>query len=137
MPEKSPQKLAEEYLDTYKIHPLFEHLSTLVLYHRPADPHQFLIEELTKMRESAKINITIPHLFSTEDIRTMFGMFDMLNTGTISRLQYKEATISMGLPFVEPPDHIDRLNVVIFTELIKQAIALHQQSLLSTPAFSS
>eukprot|EP00736_Rhodelphis_marinus_P011559 Rmarinus@m.7493 len=128
--KKSPEELAQEYIKDNHIQHLFEHLGTALMYRRPNNPHEFLIEELIKLRESSKIGITVPYIFNSEDIRTMFRMFDMLETGTISRHQYREALVCLGVPYVDPPQDMEAINLFTFQELIKQAIAEHQRILL-------
>jgi hypothetical protein len=46
-----PKKEAVAYLEEKRIHSLFELLLSKIMFHKPEDPQEFLLEELTRIHE--------------------------------------------------------------------------------------
>merc|ERR1712167_138015 len=63
--------LCRKYLADKKIAPLLERLSAAVLFHRPEHPREFVLEQLRKIKSGEET------LYSDEDLKVMFGMFDL------------------------------------------------------------
>lgn len=49
---KDPKVRAELYMASHGIKELFEGLGTLLLYHRPANPREFLVQQLGELRKA-------------------------------------------------------------------------------------
>lgn len=85
-----PRAEAREYLESTGCLDLFQELGTLLMYHKPADPRAFLIEQLKRLQETQKTETLGSSIFTEIDVRTMFGMFDPTRKGKITRDQCKQ-----------------------------------------------
>jgi len=50
-PVEDPYNKAISYLEKHNILQIFQHLTSDVIYHRPTDPLDYLIQEVQKMKE--------------------------------------------------------------------------------------
>ena len=85
-----PRVEAREYLQSKGVLDLFQELGTLLMYHKPTDPRSFLIEQLQILQEKQKLEVLGSSIFTQEDIKTMFGMFDPTGKGSINGDQCKQ-----------------------------------------------
>merc|ERR1711865_381306 len=88
--------LCRKYLADKRIAPLMERLSAAVLFHRPEHPREFVLEQLRKIKDGQET------LYSEEDLKVMFGMFDLTRRGYISKAQYAQAMAILSTE--EPPE---------------------------------
>merc|ERR1711904_316047 len=68
-----------------------QRLSAAELFHRPDDPRAFLLKQLEALKSGEDM------LFTEEDLKTMFGMFDIVRKGTITADQHKQAMTTLGV----------------------------------------
>eukprot|EP00879_Flechtneria_rotunda_P004657 GHRR01004918.1.p1 GENE.GHRR01004918.1~~GHRR01004918.1.p1 ORF type:complete len:146 (+),score=57.76 GHRR01004918.1:305-742(+) len=83
---KDPKASTQAYLEKHKVHELIEGLLADLLYHKPANPEQYIVSQL----ERVKVTGTKP-LLNKQDLRTMFGMFDITNRGVVTEQQANNA----------------------------------------------
>ena len=97
-----PRADADSYLASNKVITLFHDLGTKLLYAKPSDPNAFLKGTLEEIQENKNRGVT-SNFFTEKDIVTMYRMFDPTGSGSISRAQYDNALMSMGVdkPTVE------------------------------------
>ncbi|KAJ8576373.1 hypothetical protein ON010_g2837 [Phytophthora cinnamomi] len=84
---KDPKVRAELYMASHGIKELFEGLGTLLLYHRPSNPREFLTQQLGEMRKAKQEQSHIP-FFEEHDLKAMFAAFDIKEQGFITPVQY-------------------------------------------------
>eukprot|EP00746_Dinoflagellata_sp_MGD_P167239 gnl/MRDRNA2_/MRDRNA2_97706_c0_seq1.p2 gnl/MRDRNA2_/MRDRNA2_97706_c0~~gnl/MRDRNA2_/MRDRNA2_97706_c0_seq1.p2 ORF type:complete len:132 (+),score=43.47 gnl/MRDRNA2_/MRDRNA2_97706_c0_seq1:89-484(+) len=88
---ESMQK-ADEYLKKHRIAELFNDLCASICFHKPKNVRQFLLQELQlKESEGAEAG-----LFEESEIDAVFALADLMQTGTISNTQCKEALLSLA-----------------------------------------
>eukprot|EP01026_Neomeris_dumetosa_P039044 TRINITY_DN31987_c0_g1_i2.p3 TRINITY_DN31987_c0_g1~~TRINITY_DN31987_c0_g1_i2.p3 ORF type:complete len:132 (+),score=21.06 TRINITY_DN31987_c0_g1_i2:315-710(+) len=83
---RDPQKEAEDYLEKHKIIRVFEEMTSVLLYEKPEDPKQFLVDFL----ECVKIG-DISQFIDRRDFGAMFGMFDITRKGVVTVKQANNA----------------------------------------------
>ncbi|KAK6175319.1 hypothetical protein SNE40_013807 [Patella caerulea] len=93
----SSQNDATDYLEKHRIMELFNNMTSNLIYHRPDDPKQFMIEILEKLQKSKNSKGNCPSLFDDSNIRSVFGILDPTNKGFITLQQYKEAMTTLGV----------------------------------------
>lgn len=64
----------------------FQILTAALLFHKPVDPKDFLINMLAQMKATG-----LEPLLSRTDVSTMFRMFDVTNRGSVSAGQAQNA----------------------------------------------
>ncbi|OWY90213.1 hypothetical protein PHMEG_00041762 [Phytophthora megakarya] len=89
---KDPKARAELYMDSHGIKELFEGLGTLLLYHRPANPREFLAQHLDEMRKAKQEQNHVP-FFDEQDLKAMFAAFDIREQGYITSVQYDQGSV--------------------------------------------
>eukprot|EP00466_Bigelowiella_natans_P004962 jgi/Bigna1/55951/estExt_Genewise1Plus.C_770037 len=106
--EGDKRQIAAEYFKKKKIMPLLQKLTALVLHHKPENPKKFLIDELTKMKES-KVNVEdiSSSLLGDDDLEVVFQTADVAGSGKIGSSQCKQALLSMGIPIGEIKPVVD------------------------------
>ena len=77
-----------DYLNRYQIMELFEDLCTLISYEKPADLKKFIVQELKKRKESGPAGHVV---FTDQELRNVFTLFDLRQEGNLNREQCKEA----------------------------------------------
>ena len=90
------------------ISPLLQILTASLIYHKPNDVNSHLVDILRQMQlasqveEDADLSLASTNfvgcLFSDEDLSTMFNMYDMNNTGTMSKEQALNAVENLVGP---------------------------------------
>merc|ERR1712224_1120855 len=105
-----------QYLADKRVPQLLQRLSAAVLFGRPDDPRAFLIKQLESMKSGKDI------LFEEEDLKTMFGMFDVVRKGTITVAQYKQAMVTLGVEQPTDPSG-SAVNYEEFAALAKEGLA--------------
>ena len=93
-----PKQEANEYIEKHNLLKLFQDLGTLLVYHRPEDPKDFLVKKLEQFQENRGV---LP-FFTETDVRAMFGMFDRTNSGSISAHQYQQALKCLDIQSPQP-----------------------------------
>ncbi|KAG5273338.1 hypothetical protein AALO_G00150270 [Alosa alosa] len=88
---------ATEYLKTHKILELMDNLTSMVFFHRPERPREFLIEQLEQLKLSKTTSVNSPCLFSDANLDAIFGILDPVNRGHITYAQFKEALTTLGI----------------------------------------
>ncbi|KAE8616299.1 hypothetical protein XENTR_v10008769 [Xenopus tropicalis] len=81
---------AEEYLQENRIPELINNLTSLLLYHRPERPREFLIKQLEKLKYARLSDVDYPCLFDDSNLDAIFGILDPAGQGYITGTQYME-----------------------------------------------
>ncbi|KAL5247515.1 hypothetical protein ACHWQZ_G019408 [Mnemiopsis leidyi] len=55
MTDSDPYSQALQYLEEHHIVPLFHNLTANIVYHQPADPVQYIIDEIEKLVDSGGV----------------------------------------------------------------------------------
>ena len=116
---------ALDYMDEHKIPELFEQATAALVYHRPDNPKQFLIEHL-KQLESARDNpgeCQPPSLFDEQNLLSVFRMLDIAGRGYISLAQYNEAMNCLGVKKCSMSPVGAELNKISRETFIREALA--------------
>ncbi|XP_059917811.1 EF-hand calcium-binding domain-containing protein 10 [Gadus macrocephalus] len=104
---------AAKYLERHKIAELMNNLTSSLLFNRPEDPKDFLIDYLGQLKDSKDNHTQGPCLFNESNLDSVFGILDPTNEGYVSYDQYKEALITLGVSKInerpEGGDH-DRIS---------------------------
>ncbi|XP_062522867.1 EF-hand calcium-binding domain-containing protein 10-like [Corticium candelabrum] len=109
---------AEDYVTDHRLRDFFTNLTAAIVHHRPDNPKEFMvqyIQELKDKREGERHDA--PCLFQDNNIRAMFGMFDVTHRGYITRKQYLEALKNFGVSsFNEHPagTEVDKITLDTF-----------------------
>ncbi|XP_074644448.1 EF-hand calcium-binding domain-containing protein 10-like [Tubulanus polymorphus] len=88
---------AQSYLKQHKLIELFNNMSSQLIYHRPANPREFLINYLDKLQVAKKSHLDYPCLFDDANVDSIFGMLDPTNQGYITIQQYRDALETLGI----------------------------------------
>lgn len=120
---KDPKVRAELYMASHGIKELFEGLGTLLLYHRPANPREFLMQQLGELRKAKQEQNPMP-FFEEHDLKAMFAAFDITEQGTITPQQYDRALQNLGIdkPTLRLPESISSINQALFIRSVTQEI---------------
>lgn len=84
---------SKTYLDEHRIPELFNNLTSQLIFHRPDDPKDFMIQTLESLKQARTTGIDHPCLFDESNIESVFGMLDPNSTGYIRLAQYKAGNI--------------------------------------------
>mmetsp|Transcript_7831 Transcript_7831/g.11547 ORF Transcript_7831/g.11547 Transcript_7831/m.11547 type:complete len:132 (+) Transcript_7831:40-435(+) len=77
-----------KYLYKHQILELFEDLTTMLAYERPPDIKDFLIKELKSRKSKGPAGHAV---FTDQELKNVFTLFDLRQQGTLSQNQCKEA----------------------------------------------
>ena len=100
--------------------PLLQDLGTRLIHDRPTDPNKFLLETL-----QAKQAGELEGFFSEANVKTMFGMFDLVGRGFLTPEQYRQALRSLGVdaPKTWPlPPKVDKVDLALFTANMRKEL---------------
>ena len=118
---EDPRVEAKAYLESKGVLRLFQELGTALIYNKPEDPRQFIIDELKKLKEKEKVQQLGSGIFTEMDVQTMFGMFDPTGTGFISGEQCTQGFKSLCLPV--PSDIKDSISKEEFCKMVADSRA--------------
>ncbi|KAG7395644.1 EF-hand calcium-binding domain-containing protein 10 [Phytophthora boehmeriae] len=120
---KDPKVRAEMYMASHGVNELFEGLGTLLLYHRPQNPREFLVQHLQELRQ-AKLTQTPMPFFDEQDLKAMFTAFDIKEQGTITPDQYSQALRNLGIdkPTLRLPESVAGITQALFVRSVTQEI---------------
>ncbi|XP_041854083.1 EF-hand calcium-binding domain-containing protein 10 [Melanotaenia boesemani] len=117
------EKDAADYLKKHKIIELMDNLTSMLLFHRPENPREFLVEELKKLKVSQQTGVKGPNLFNNFNLDAVLGILDPTNQKHISFAQYRHALTMLGIKYInECPEGVneDRISHETFkTEAIQ------------------
>uniref|UniRef100_UPI00398F73AC EF-hand calcium-binding domain-containing protein 10 n=1 Tax=Pristiophorus japonicus TaxID=55135 RepID=UPI00398F73AC len=101
----SPQEReSTEYLREHHVLELLDNLTSMLLYHRPAKPLEFLIDQLEQLKIARLTGTNFPCLFDDSNLDAVFGILDTTKQGHITLNQYTEALKTLGInDFVKEP----------------------------------
>uniref|UniRef100_A0A1A8JHJ7 EF-hand calcium binding domain 10 n=1 Tax=Nothobranchius kuhntae TaxID=321403 RepID=A0A1A8JHJ7_NOTKU len=112
---------ATDYLEKHKILELVENLTSMLLFHKPENPREFLVEQL----EQLKIYGSGPELFNSSNVTAVLRILDPMNKQYITFAQYKHALTMLGIRDInECPEGVneDRISHETFrTEVMNSA----------------
>mmetsp|Transcript_6526 Transcript_6526/g.16442 ORF Transcript_6526/g.16442 Transcript_6526/m.16442 type:complete len:134 (-) Transcript_6526:325-726(-) len=121
MTRKDPRRDAEEYLEKHNVRGLFKHLSTKLLFAKPEDPKQFMVEELRKVYDCQKEQKPVPSMFEERDLIAMFGMFDVTGCGKITFAQVVQAMKNLGIEDYTPTSS-EKVDLATFKAIAKEEL---------------
>ncbi|XP_042268360.1 EF-hand calcium-binding domain-containing protein 10 [Thunnus maccoyii] len=117
------EKEADDYLKKHKILELMENLTSMLFFHRPENPREFLVEQLEQLKMSQQSGVRGPSLFNNSNLDTAFGILDPTNQKYITFAQYKQALTTLGIKDInECPEGVneDRISHETFkTEAVQ------------------
>uniref|UniRef100_A0A3B5KSM7 EFCAB10 C-terminal EF-hand domain-containing protein n=1 Tax=Xiphophorus couchianus TaxID=32473 RepID=A0A3B5KSM7_9TELE len=88
---------ATAYLKKHKIVELMDNMTSMLLFYRPENPKEFLIEQLDLLKVSRESGIRGPNLFDNSNLTAVCGIMDPANQKYISFAQYKQALTMLGI----------------------------------------
>ncbi|XP_007578715.1 PREDICTED: EF-hand calcium-binding domain-containing protein 10-like [Poecilia mexicana] len=88
---------AKEYLKKHKIFELMDNMTSMLLFYRPENPKEFLIEQLELLKVSRESGMRGPNLFDNSNLTAICGIMDPANQKYISFAQYKQALTMLGI----------------------------------------
>ncbi|NXG65434.1 EFC10 protein, partial [Hemiprocne comata] len=91
------EQQCRDYLQRHRIPELLHRLATLVIYHRPERPREYLIQALQRVKAGRRAEGEYPYLMDEDNLVAMFGLLDVLGQGHITASQYREALKTLGL----------------------------------------
>ncbi|KAK9823175.1 hypothetical protein WJX72_000841 [[Myrmecia] bisecta] len=91
-----PRVAAQNYLEEHSLGPLFEAMTAALLVSKPEDPRRFLLDYLHRLQTGAA-----PPAITTAELQTMFDMFDITHTGSVSVEQATKALKTVLGPAAE------------------------------------
>ncbi|RLN51351.1 hypothetical protein BBJ29_008643 [Phytophthora kernoviae] len=120
---RDPKVRAGLYMASHGINELFEGLGTLLLYHRPSNPREFLAQHLQELRRAKQEQTPMP-FFNEHDLKAMFAAFDMKEQGTITLEQYDQALRNLGIekPTMRLPESVASITQALFIRSVTQEI---------------
>jgi hypothetical protein len=93
------EEAAVKYMQEKRVEATLERLFTSLLTKRPANPIDFLIAQAKELNTGS----SLPPLYSEEDLRGLFGLFDPTNKMTITVEQARVALRNVGLDAASLP----------------------------------
>ncbi|XP_064633223.1 EF-hand calcium-binding domain-containing protein 10-like [Lineus longissimus] len=117
---------SRDYLKKHKVLDLFNNLTSQLIYARPENPKQYLIERLELLNTAKSANIDPPCLFDESNITSVFGMLDPTGRGSITLRQYREALQTLGIDhFDQHPagGDVDKIQLETFVREAKHGLA--------------
>ncbi|XP_069833800.1 EF-hand calcium-binding domain-containing protein 10 [Dendropsophus ebraccatus] len=105
---------AEEYMRENKIMELVKNLTSLLLYHRPERPKEFLITQLEKLKLARLADVEYPCLFDESNVDAVFGILDPAGQGYITGTQYIEALRTLGVDVSNLPAPPEKITQEVF-----------------------
>ena len=88
---------ADDYLGKHKIMELYSWLVSRIVFERPENPKEFIIQHLETLMKSRVSGLDHPCLFDQANLRSVYGMLDPNGSGKISAAQYQNAMRSLGI----------------------------------------
>ncbi|KAE8616295.1 hypothetical protein XENTR_v10008769 [Xenopus tropicalis] len=119
---------AEEYLQENRIPELINNLTSLLLYHRPERPREFLIKQLEKLKYARLSDVDYPCLFDDSNLDAIFGILDPAGQGYITGTQYMEALKTLGIDV----RNVEEPGGKITLELFKHGMRIQLKSACAT-----
>ncbi|XP_039617118.1 EF-hand calcium-binding domain-containing protein 10 [Polypterus senegalus] len=128
----TPRELgATQYIEQHKIMELLDSITSMLLFHRPERPVEFLIGHLEKLKAARAASSGYPCLIDDSNLNSVFGILDPTKQGYITVNQYKKALSTLGiLKYNELPQGAD-VNRVSQETFLKEAM----EGLKRTSAF--
>ncbi|XP_072257784.1 EF-hand calcium-binding domain-containing protein 10 [Pyxicephalus adspersus] len=128
MAASSREVECEEYLREHKIIDLVNNLTSLLLYHRPERPREFLISQLEKLKLARIADLDYPCLFDESNVEAVFGMLDPAGQGYITGTQYTEALKTLGIDITSLPAPPEKITLEVF----KHDVRIHLKKMSAT-----
>eukprot|EP00040_Diaphanoeca_grandis_P042383 m.264866 g.264866 ORF g.264866 m.264866 type:complete len:140 (-) comp58596_c0_seq1:225-644(-) len=119
------QAKVQEYFQEHGIPQLLENLTASLVYAKPDNPRQFLIEEMETLRASRDGNAQPKGFMDESDLGAIFGMFDIQRSGYITLATYKQAMKAAGISTANPqPEgyNFDRISKSAFLDEGKRGL---------------
>nr|CAH8843246.1 unnamed protein product [Trichobilharzia regenti] len=96
--EHCPRKdEVESYLREHKINDMFQNLTSLLFFHRPENPKQFLAEQLHLLKAARDEYSDPPSLFTEANAESIFNMLDPCEKNAVTLDRYQHALETLGI----------------------------------------
>lgn len=114
--------LADRYLREHKIHSLFNKMLASLVFIRPTNPRNFMVDYLKELKTEP------PCLFDKDSIKSLFHIMDPIKRGFITHKQYIEAMKTLHIQeYPEYPPGYE-INRIMFTTFESIALdVLHEE----------
>ncbi|XP_059191341.1 EF-hand calcium-binding domain-containing protein 10 [Centropristis striata] len=115
--ETQREKDAADYLRKHQILELMDNLTSMLFFHRPENPREFLVEQLEQLKLSQQSGVRGPNLFNNSSLDAVFGILDPAKQKYITFAQYKHALTTLGIKDInECPEGVneDRISHATF-----------------------
>nr|XP_046249901.1 EF-hand calcium-binding domain-containing protein 10 [Scatophagus argus] len=119
------EKDAADYLKKHKIIELMDNLTSMLFYHRPENPREFLIEQLEQLKSSQQTGVIGPNLFNNSNLEAVFRILDPTDQKYITFSQYKHALTTLGIKDInECPEGVneDKISHETFKAEMRQGL---------------
>merc|ERR1712085_248276 len=114
---------AEEYVQKHRIMELMNDLCASVCFHKPEDVRGFLLKELA----SRELEGAHRGFFDDQEVAAVFGLADLMKTGTISDRQARTALSALTnsqkqKEYVDTMDIAQEVDLTLFKQLARDAL---------------
>ncbi|XP_066910082.1 EF-hand calcium-binding domain-containing protein 10-like [Clytia hemisphaerica] len=119
------EEIAKYYLKKHRITDLFDNITAALVYQRPDDPKEFMIDYIKKLRDSKAAKLDYPSLFDETNVRSLFGIMDPAKKGYINHSQYKSGMENIGVSTYErnpPGSDEDQIGLDVFVIEAKEGL---------------
>lgn len=113
---------AQNYMQKHKIVELLDNLTAQVVFHRPDNPKEFMINQLVQLKDAKSTKKGYPCLFDDGNINAMFCLMDPEGRGFISSAQFTEAMHTLGITNFTPKAEADRVTLDMFSREAKRGL---------------
>ncbi|KAG8438584.1 hypothetical protein GDO86_004954 [Hymenochirus boettgeri] len=116
------EKEAEDYLRENRVLDLVNNLTSLLLYHQPERPREFLIKQLEKLKYARLSGVDYPCLFDDSNLDSIFGILDPAGQGYITGNQYMEALKTLGINISNAEEPTGKITLELFKHLMRSQL---------------
>ena len=96
---------AKSYLEEHNIMQLFNDITSSPVFHRPAHPRKFMIEQMEKIRLARERSFYKPLQLKKKNANAIYDTLDPIDRGSITVSQYTDTMTRLGVSGFEPFDY--------------------------------
>eukprot|EP00794_Sanderia_malayensis_P006914 gene6914-7691_t len=126
---------AQFYLNQHRVPELLNNITASLVYDRPDDPKQYIIDFLKRLQDAKSVKMDYPCIFDESNVSSLFGMLDPSSKGTITQLQYKTAMENLGVTnYNRAPEgsESDKITLDVFQNEAMQGLSASSATFSST-----
>lgn len=109
-------------MEKHKIVELLDNLTAQVVFHRPDNPKEFMIDQLTQLKNAKSTKKDYPCLFDIGNIEAMYHLMDPEGRGFITSAQFAEAMRTLGITSFTLKAKTDRITLEMFSREAKDGL---------------